>query len=76
MKLYVWDDFFHGGIAVVLAEDVEQARRLLKQRAEQQLGFHQQPGDDDDYWPWSDIDKGPTRTLDPTEPVAFFMNGG
>jgi hypothetical protein len=63
MKLYVWDDHFydyHRGLAVVLARDLESARKLLTDK----VGFDH-----------PDIQDTP-KEYDLDTNAAFYVHGG
>jgi len=64
MKLFVWEGYFcdyTDGLAVVIAPDLEEARRLLRER----VGFDH-----------PDIDEVPKEfLLSEAGPMAFYVHG-
>lgn len=62
--LFVWDKFcpdYTDGLAVAIAETVEQAQKLVQQSVHYEIGK--------DEW-------GPVQKFPVTEPIAFWVNGG
>lgn len=63
--LFVWDEFcpdYTDGLAVAIAETVEQAEELIRQSRNSEF---------EAYDPW-----GPVQKFSVTEPIAFWVNGG